>query len=271
MAQITWRRNGREPLCRSGAAAGALLVGLVSSVVTGETLFMIVASGQWSVASQWQMADGRWQMADGRWQMADDANGSPAFVRHSSRYSLATGHYSEPLTQSHWLCRQGVEGLFQVAVHSRQVGWLAVKNDLPIMDEKDPVGHRLDLLENVGRNQNCLGLAQVPDQRPNPANLVRIEAAGGLVHDQDLGVMKQRLGHRDPLPIALRKFADRLVGHGIQCTLADDGIDTTVQLGPPEAAGFAEKLEQAQRRHVGVERAVLGQVAKVLCGADTVG
>src|SRR5271157_2098335 len=233
MAQITWRQNGREPLCRSGAAAGALLVGLVSSVVTGETLFKIGASGQWSVASQWQMAD--------------DANGSPASIRHSSRYSLATGHYSEPLTQSHWLCRQGVEGLFQVAVHSRQVGRLAVKNDLPIMDEKDPVGHRLDLLENVGRNQNCLGLAQVPDQRPNPANLVRIEAAGGLVHDQDLGVMKQRLGHRDPLPIALRKFADRLVGHGIQGTLADDGIDTTVQLGPQEAAGCAEKLEQAQR------------------------
>src|SRR5208337_2790766 len=38
MAQITWPRNGREPLCRSGVAAGALLVGLVSSVVTGETL-----------------------------------------------------------------------------------------------------------------------------------------------------------------------------------------------------------------------------------------
>src|SRR5208337_4746222 len=142
MAQITWRRNGREPLCRSGAAAGALLVGLVSSVVTGETLFKIVASGQ--------------SMADGRWQMAL----RPSFATPPDlHWPLATIPSHSP--NSHWLCRQGVERLFQVAVHSRQVGRLAVKNDLPIMDEKDPVGHRLDLLENVGRNQNCLGLAQV--------------------------------------------------------------------------------------------------------------
>src|SRR5208283_5498864 len=105
MAQITWPRNGREPLRRSGVAAGALLVGLVSSVVTGETLLK--------------------------------NRGSPL-----------------PTHPSHWLRRQGVEGLFQVAVHSRQVDRLTVKNDLAIMDEKDPVGHRLDLLENVGRNQN---------------------------------------------------------------------------------------------------------------------
>src|SRR5271157_4996566 len=237
MAQITWPRNGREPLCRSGAAAGALLVGLVSSVVTGETLLLIVASGEWRVNS-------------GRWREVNQDRPCIRLWFLAINSSLATRHYSEPLAtphRSHWLRRQGVEGLFQVAVHSRQVGRLTVKNDLPIMDEKDPVGHWLDLLENVGRNQNCLGLAQVPDQRPNPANLVRIEAAGGLVHDQDLGVMKQRLGHRDPLPIALRKFADRLVGHRIQGTLADDGIDTTVQLGPQEAAGCAEKLEQAQR------------------------
>src|SRR5271165_2441882 len=199
MAQITWPRNGREPLCRSGVAAGALLVGLVSSVVTGETL---LNSGEWRVNS-------------GRWREVNQDRPCIRLWFLAINSPLATRHYSEPLAshRSHWLRRQLVEGLFQVAVRSRQVGRLAVKNDLPIMDEKDPVGHRLDLLENVGRNQNSLGPAQVPDQRPYPANLVGIEAAGGLVHDQDLGVMKQRLGHRDPLPIALRELADRLVGH----------------------------------------------------------
>ena len=35
--------------------------------------------------------------------------------------------------------------------------------------------------------------------------------AGRLVHDQDLGVVQQRLRHRDPLAVALGELADRLV------------------------------------------------------------
>ena len=51
----------------------------------------------------------------------------------------------------------------------------------------------------------------------------------------------------------------------------DHGVDPLVKLAGRHPSGRAEEAEQAARGHVGVERAVFGQVAQVLGRADPVG
>ena len=49
--------------------------------------------------------------------------------------------------------------------------------------------------------------------------------AGRLVHDQHVGVVQQRLGHRHPLAVSLGELADRLVGDRRQRAELDDRLD----------------------------------------------
>ena len=100
--------------------------------------------------------------------------------------------------------------------------------------------------KNVGRDQHGLRLAQVADQLADDPNLVGVEPAGGLVHDQHFGVVQQRLRHRDALAIPLGQLADRLVRDRFQCTLADHGVDALVEQAAGNPARFAEKAEQAR-------------------------
>ncbi len=74
------------------------------------------------------------------------------------------------------LGRQLVERLLEASVLAGELTGLAVEDDLAIMDEKHPVGDRLDFLENMGRDQNGLRLAQVANQLPDSSNLIRDRA-----------------------------------------------------------------------------------------------
>ena len=139
------------------------------------------------------------------------------------------------------------------------------------MDEQDPVGDRVDLLENVRRDQDGLRLAEIADQLPHAADLVGVEPAGGLVHDQHLGVVQQGLRHRNPLAIPFRELADRFVRNRLERTLSDDGLDALVQPGRRHPSRRPEETKQAQRRHVGIKRAVFRQIAQVLGRADPIG
>jgi hypothetical protein len=87
-----------------------------------------------------------------------------------------------------------VELVFEGLAALEHVGGLAIEDDPAIVDEQDATGDRLDLLKDVGRDQDRFRLPQVADQLADPPDLVRVEPAGGLVEDQDLGVVQERLG-----------------------------------------------------------------------------
>ena len=155
-----------DALARSVVAARSLLVNLVSSVVTaGCPLFWLngwgfVAGGSLPVAKTYQYRN----------------------------HQLTTSHQSR--LRSDWLCRQAVKSLFQVSILAGQLGRLAVEDDLAVVDEQHAVRDRLDLLENVSRDQHGLRLTQVTDQLADDANLVGVEPARGFVHDQYFWVMQ---------------------------------------------------------------------------------
>ena len=132
------------------------------------------------------------------------------------------------------------------------------------MDKEHPVRHRLHFLEDVGRDQDRLRLAEFPDQRADPRDLVRVQTAGGFVEDQDLGVVQQRLRHGDALAVAFGQLADRLVRDRFERALRQHRLGAPFQLGRAHPSGLSEKAEQFGGGHVGVERAVLRQVTKML-------
>ena len=75
--------------------------------------------------------------------------------------------------------------------------------------DRDPVGQLLRLIEVVGGEQDGLAeRAQVLDRLPAPTARLRVEAGGGLVEEDQVGVARQREGEVEAAPLAARKLAD---------------------------------------------------------------
>ena len=78
-------------------------------------------------------------------------------------------------------------------------------------DDDRPGADRLDLFEQMGRDDDCLFR---PHRRDDPAHLVflvGVEPVGRLVEDHYRRVVDQRLRHADAAAIALRQRFDPLV------------------------------------------------------------
>ena len=64
--------------------------------------------------------------------------------------------------------------------------------------------------------QDRFVLAELADRLADLVDLVRVQAGGGLVEDQHVGLVQEHLGHAHPLAIAARELADRLADHAAQ-------------------------------------------------------
>jgi hypothetical protein len=104
-------------------------------------------------------------------------------------------------------------------------------------------------------------LRERPEQRPNPDDLRRVQAARRLVQDEDLGVVQHRLGEPDPLPVALGERAE-------DAAFPADEAHALHRLpdgpGPPRARNLpnlGDKGEIIANRQLRVERRCLREVA----------
>src|SRR5205814_141663 len=82
-----------------------------------------------------------------------------------------------------------------------------------------------------------------------------------LVHDEDVGIVDQRLREAGAVAIALRQRVDRLVEHRVekaQLYHALHGFPARLASEPAQLGG---EIEKALHRHVGIGGGVLGQVA----------
>src|SRR5947209_14078665 len=99
------------------------------------------------------------------------------------------------------------------------------------------------------------------DERADLGDLFRVEADGGIVEDQDLGIAEDRLRESDPLPVALRQPADEpVLDVGDEAAL-HDLRDPAPTLGAPHALDLGDEVQVRRDAEVPVERDALREVA----------
>src|SRR6266581_4615138 len=130
----------------------------------------------------------------------------------------------------------------------------AVGDDAAAVDDDRPGARRLDLLEDVRRENDRLGLAHAADERAHLVLLVRIEPVGGLIEDQHLGIVDQGLGEAGAVAKALGERIDRLPEHALQVAQLDHASYRAPASLAAQTAHRGGELEEGQNRHLGVGR-----------------
>ncbi len=142
----------------------------------------------------------------------------------------------------------------------------AVGDDAALVDHDGARADGLDLFEDVRGDDDGLLLGHLGDELAHLVLLVGIEPVGGLVHDQHLGVVEDRLGDADAALVALGQGLDRLLEHRTETGPLDRQAHRPGDRIAPQAPQLGDEAEQALGRHLGVERRALGQIAEPLPG-----
>ena len=121
----------------------------------------------------------------------------------------------------------------------------AVGDDLAAVDDDDARAGRLDLLQDVGREDDRLVLAHALDEVAHLVLLVGIEAVGRLVHDQHVRIVDQRLREAGAVLVALGERVDALVEHVLEEAQLDRAVDRLLARVAPQPAQLrAQKLRK---------------------------
>ena len=156
----------------------------------------------------------------------------------------------------------------------QELGLGALGDDPAVADHHDVVGDDLDLVQQVGGQQDgAAAVGVAAEQVAHPADAGRVQAVGGLVEDQHLGVADQGGGDAEPLAHPQRVVADpsgRLGGgeaDDLQHLLHAVAGKAHVLLGDGEdlAAGATGVLGGGVEEHADLESRV-GQVDVVASG-----
>ena len=145
-----------------------------------------------------------------------------------------------------------------------------VRNDASFGDDQGAAADRLHLLEDVGRDEDCLVPGHLPDERSDLELLVGVQPVGRLVEDEHVRIVEQGLRQADAPPEPLGERLDRLVQDGRDAGQLDDVPD-----GPParrseQPANVGDEPEVGGGRDVAVGRRPFGQVAEVALRGDRV-
>ena len=126
----------------------------------------------------------------------------------------------------------------------------------PAADQADAVGDALDLAEHVrGEEHGLAAVARLAEDLVHLALDERVEAAGGLVEDDQLRAVHQRQDEADLLAVALRQRADGPLALHLQAGQQRVGV------GRRLAAQGRHQLDVLGRGAVVVEVQLAGQVA----------
>ncbi len=113
------------------------------------------------------------------------------------------------------LGRHRVELLLELERHLllaelvHQLGLVLDQDQLALVDDADPVGHQFGLLDVVrGQDDGDARGPERPHHLPHVLAQLDVDAGGGLVEEQDLRLMRQRLGDQHA---ALHAAADSVM------------------------------------------------------------
>jgi hypothetical protein len=124
----------------------------------------------------------------------------------------------------------------------------------------------------VGRQDHHNFLADLCQKIEKTVPLFRIEAGGGLVHDDELGLADQGLGDAETLAHAAGKAGDGLLADRPEIDLVQQGLDRLPPLGAVgQTLQDGEVVQEVEGRDPRVDPEVLGKVAKGLAQARRLG
>ena len=137
----------------------------------------------------------------------------------------------------------------------------AGEQDLPVVDDHQPVTHRLHVLDNVGGQQYQPVLGRAGEQVAEVDALLRVQPHRRLIEDQEGRGAQQGLGDAHPLALSAGQAADAGAGLPLQIDrpdhLADgcSGVPQPLQGGHiVQELGHGELVEQPE---------VLGKIAQL--------
>ena len=113
------------------------------------------------------------------------------------------------------------------------------RDDLALVDDHHALAGLRDLGQDVRAQDDGVRARQPLDEVAGLHDLLRVEAGGRLVEDQDLGVVQDRLRQPDALPVALRELAAERVATSATrafsiavSTCARSALDATPRIRP---------------------------------------
>ena len=136
-----------------------------------------------------------------------------------------------------------------------QLGGGAVEAQASLGHHGGARAHRLDLLEDVGREDDDLVAAHLADEAADLGLLVGVEAVRWLVEDEDVRIVEDRLGQSDAALEALGEGLDPLGRDVAELRALDRAVHRALESGSPQAARLAAEAEQVFRNLTAVAEA----------------
>jgi hypothetical protein len=110
-----------------------------------------------------------------------------------------------------------------------QVGGGALGDDAALVDDEHAVAGDLDFGQDVGGDDDRHAAAQAGDEVAHDEDLMRVEADGGLVHDDHGRFGEDGLGDADALAVAFGELADDFVADALQVADFEDLVDARAE------------------------------------------
>ena len=120
----------------------------------------------------------------------------------------------------------------------------------------------------MGREHDGVLAGERLDELADLDDLGGIEADGGLVEDEHLGIAEESLGEADALPLSLGEIADHAVEELRAARLDGDALDLALALLAGNTLDGSDETQIGPRGHVGVDGRIFRQVADPLLHLD---
>lgn len=140
--------------------------------------------------------------------------------------------------------------------------------DLPAIDDDDAVASHLHFRQDVGGNEDGVGLAEVADEFADLADLVGIEAIGGLVENEQLGIVDEGIRQADALAEAFGEGFDHFAADVAKAAGIDHVGHAAAAIIVVEALELGAEFQVFAHPHLVIERHVFGHVADFSAGFE---
>src|SRR5262249_5182707 len=126
--------------------------------------------------------------------------------------------------------------------------------EFPLIDDDDELARGGDLGQDVGAENDGVLAGKVVDELAGLDDLLGVEAGGGLIEDQNVRVVNERLSEAHALAISARELADEFVTDVTESTTLGDLVHAAAEVGFRDALDSAGELEVFVDLHFGIER-----------------
>lgn len=157
------------------------------------------------------------------------------------------------------------------AVFGDEFGGRAVGLEFAGCDDEDAGADLLDLGEDVGGDEHGAVGAEFADERAHLGDLGGVESVGGLVEDEDLGIVQDGRGEADALPVALAEVSDAAGADIAEPAAFDGSVDGGAASGSVEGVEPGAEGEVVRHTHFRIEGGGFGEISQFgACGEGLV-